>query len=282
MAYEEAGGTATAITLNMPATLKDGYWKKFIAKDDNNGAATTVNGKPLYKVCSTNAPTLKANRPYEIYYNATNDCFFLKASATGTATNAQVLAGATYSTENDTDLVGTMPNRGAPTVALNCGGTYNIPAGYYSGGKVTANSLASQTSATATVSDILSGKTAWVNGSKITGTAKKRIQTTRSLTISDINYDLSASTKKIFFNVPTNLIKDDVIVKINIAVNALKLQYTYNGNVYTTTNDNAIDVTSVVDINSKTIFLYNESQTSSVTTGKVLSVTGTCTLYYNE
>ena len=172
MMYEVAGGTATAITLNMPATLKNGYWKKFIASGNNNGAATTINAKPLYKVSSTNSPILKANRPYEIYYNLSNDCFFLKASATGTTSADKVLAGETFSTENDTDLVGTMPNKGAVTSSLNCGGSYTIPAGYHNGsGKVTANSLASQTQANATAENIIKDKTAWVNGSKITGTA---------------------------------------------------------------------------------------------------------------
>ena len=172
MMYEVAGGTATAITLNMPATLTDGYWKKFIASGNNNGASTTINTKPLYKVSSTNSPILKANRPYEIYYNSSNDCFFLKASATGTTSADKVLAGETFSTENDTDLVGTMPNKGAVTSNLNCGGSYTIPKGYHNGsGRVTANSLSSQTSANATANDIMNGKTAWVNGSKITGTA---------------------------------------------------------------------------------------------------------------
>ena len=72
---------------------------------------------------------------------------------------------------NGAKITGTMPNKGAITTSLNCGGSYTIPAGYHNGsGKVTANSLASQTSANATTGDILSGKTAWVNGSKITGT----------------------------------------------------------------------------------------------------------------
>ena len=170
--YEVAGGTETAITLNMPATLNDGYWKKFIASKDNGGAPTTINGKSVYKVSTTNPPRFKKDRPYEVYYNAAKNCFFLKASATGTTSADKVLAGETFSTENDTDLVGTMPNKGAVTASLNCGGSYTIPAGYHNGsGKVTANSLASQTSANATAGNIISGKTAWVNGKKITGTA---------------------------------------------------------------------------------------------------------------
>ena len=170
--YEVAGGTETAITLNMPSTLKDGYWKKFIASKDNGGTPTTINGKSVYKVGTTNPPRFKKDRPYEVYYNAAKNCFFLKASATGTTSADKVLAGETFSTENDTDLVGTMPNKGAVTSNLNCGGSYTIPKGYHNGsGRVTANSLASQTNANATANDIMSGKTAWVNGSKLTGTA---------------------------------------------------------------------------------------------------------------
>ena len=170
--YEVAGGTETAITLNMPATLNDGYWKKFIASGDNGGTPTTINGKSVYKVSTTNPPRFKKDRPYEVYYNSAKNCFFLKASATGTTSADKVLAGETFSTENDTDLSGTMPNKGAVTSSLNCGGSYTIPKGYHNGnGRVTANSLSSQTSANATANDIMSGKTAWVNGSKITGNA---------------------------------------------------------------------------------------------------------------
>ena len=169
--YEVAGGTETAITLNMPSTLKDGYWKKFIASKDNGGTPTTINGKSVYKVGTTNPPRFKKDRPYEVYYNSAKNCFFLKASATGTTSADKVLAGETFSTENDTDLSGTMPNKGAVTSSLNCGGSYTIPKGYHNGnGRVTANSLSSQTSANATANDIMNGKTAWVNGSKLTGT----------------------------------------------------------------------------------------------------------------
>ena len=90
------------------------------------------------------------------------------------ATAAQILTGYTGYV-NDVLITGTMPNRGAVSISLNCGGSYTIPQGYHNGsGKVTANSLASQTSANATAAQILFGYTAWVNGSKITGTMANR------------------------------------------------------------------------------------------------------------
>ena len=68
-----------------------------------------------------------------------------------------------------------MTNQGTKTASLNAGGSYTIPAGYHSGsGKVTANALSGQTSGTATAARILSGRTAWVNGSKLTGTMTNR------------------------------------------------------------------------------------------------------------
>ena len=90
-----------------------------------------------------------------------------------TATLANVLAGKTVVASDTGDEIGTgtMPDQGAKTSSLNCGGSYTIPAGYHNGsGKITANSLSSQTSANATAAQILKDKTAWVNGSKLTGT----------------------------------------------------------------------------------------------------------------
>ena len=88
----------------------------------------------------------------------------------GNASAAQVLEGKTFSTASLSNATGTMTNQGAKTASLNAGGTYTIPAGYHNGsGKVTANALSGQTSGTAVAADIVTGKTAWVNGSKITG-----------------------------------------------------------------------------------------------------------------
>lgn len=87
----------------------------------------------------------------------------------GTIVASDVLSGKIgYS--KGSKITGSMTNQGAKTTALNAGGSYTIPAGYHNGsGKVTANSLSSQTSGTATAANIDSGKTAWVNGSKVTG-----------------------------------------------------------------------------------------------------------------
>lgn len=105
-----------------------------------------------------------------------SDCILQKSGALSnsddcTATKAQLLEGyiAITSDSDDEPITGSMHNYGSPTQTLNCNGIYNINAGYYSGGKVTVNSLASQTSGTATANYIYSGKTAWVNGAKITG-----------------------------------------------------------------------------------------------------------------
>ena len=97
--------------------------------------------------------------------------------ASGDAVAADVLLNKTFSNDDDTDVVGTMPNNGKVTPSgLNCGGSYTIPAGYHNGqGVVTANSLASQTGVdsgkTAVgAAQMLTGYQGWVNGSKITGT----------------------------------------------------------------------------------------------------------------
>lgn len=87
-----------------------------------------------------------------------------------TAGRPDVLTGKVIVDKDGEPLTGTMPNRGGVNPVLNAGESYSIPDGYHNGsGKVTANNLASQTSATATAAHILSGQTAWVNGSKVSG-----------------------------------------------------------------------------------------------------------------
>ena len=126
-----------------------------------------------------------------------DECTLVKANATGlkavtadsddeavegtldtetTLADSQALSGQTFLKFNPvTKLferrVGGMTNRGAVIQELGAGGSYAIPEGFHNGsGKVTAKSLASQTPGDSAAGHILAGRTAWVNGSKITGT----------------------------------------------------------------------------------------------------------------
>lgn len=73
---------------------------------------------------------------------------------------------------NGTTLVtGTMPSNTAEQKLLSCGQSYSIQEGYHDGtGMVSADTLANQTAGTAAAGDVLISKTAYVNGSKVTGT----------------------------------------------------------------------------------------------------------------
>jgi len=113
-AYQAAGGTATAITLTIN-NFSDGYPITFIASADNEGVATTINTKPLYKPNTTTAPNLVAGKAYTVWYDQTDDCFFIKASAEGNAGVDDVLAGVTFSNDNDTGLTGALVLTGTAT-----------------------------------------------------------------------------------------------------------------------------------------------------------------------
>ena len=95
-----------------------------------------------------------------------------QASAFGNAEAMDVAAGKTFTSAAGLEATGTMPIIEGKIITLNCGQNHTVPAGCHSGsGKVKAASLASQTAGTAAAKDIASGKTAWVNGVKVTGSA---------------------------------------------------------------------------------------------------------------
>ncbi len=86
-----------------------------------------------------------------------------------TASPSDILSGITAYSANG-KIYGAMPNHGAVSANLNADNSYVIPAGYHNGaGVIRANSLASQTGATATAAQILSGFTAWANGQRLYG-----------------------------------------------------------------------------------------------------------------
>ncbi len=135
-------------------------------------AATSVPSNGVLYSNSNSSVTTVEGALNELYTNYNNLLSKGDASASNILTGKKVLV-------KGKEVTGTMANNGSVSKALAAGGSYTIPKGYHDGtGKVTANSLASQTSATATAAQILSGKTAYVNGSKITGTMTNKAGTT--------------------------------------------------------------------------------------------------------
>jgi len=113
------------------------------------------------------------------------ECLILRSggmdTSDATATSDKILTGYTVYVK-DMLITGTMVDQGAVSQSLNCGDSYTISEGYHDGtGKVTANALSGQTSANAQAAYIYKDKTAWVNGSKITGTMVDRGAVSQSL-----------------------------------------------------------------------------------------------------
>lgn len=135
-------------TGNVTITLEE----KSVTPTKSAQTITPTSGKVLSKVTVDAIP--------DAYQDVTN----VDAGA------ADVLTGKTIVDATGAEIEGTMVDNGAKTATLDAGGSYTIPAGYHNGsGKITAKTLASQTSATAEASEILNGETAWVDGTMVTG-----------------------------------------------------------------------------------------------------------------
>lgn len=112
--FPKATGIGTAIVVSTGVfNLVDGQAFTFVSSSDNNGAATTINAdgkgaRPVYKPNTTNAPNIKAGKAITVWYDGSGDNFFLKASAEGNAIAANVLAGKTFSNDDDTGIEGTL------------------------------------------------------------------------------------------------------------------------------------------------------------------------------
>ena len=164
-------------------TLKNGYSIKVAIPTDSTGnVSVTVDNvtAPVKQADGKTVTDFKTGGVYNLtYYNGN----FILASGgksldTVTFTSDKLLTGYSANDSNGKAINGSMPNNGSPTATLDCDGTYNIQEGYYGGGTISANSLASQTSATATEYNLLDGKTAYVNGNKVTGKMINRSNTT--------------------------------------------------------------------------------------------------------
>ena len=186
---DQAIGTVAAVlnTADATATAAD-ILKDKTAYVGNDKITGTMNNNGAV------SQTLAAGGSYTIpegYHNGGGKVTAqtLAAQTDGTATATQILSGQTAYVDG-VKVTGTMANNGAVSSAINAGGSYTIPAGYHNGsGKVTGNSLASQTSATAAAGDIASGKTAWVNGAKVTGNASLPTKVSVSIDTSELVRD---------------------------------------------------------------------------------------------
>ena len=180
----------------------------------------------------------------------------LKSQGTATAANILTTKSALV---NGTLINGTMANNGALSSALNAGGTFNIPAGYTTGGTITANSLAGQTSSTATVTQILFGQTAYVNGTKLTGTMANN---------GALSSALNAGQS---FNIPTGYTTGGTITANSLAsqtndATATSSDIAPGKTAYV--NGNKVTGTMVVDVSANLITKTRDFSFSSSTSGQ--------------
>lgn len=151
-----------------------GFGIRVAIPSDSNGAVSIMVDNitvPVKLSDGSDVTDFKTNGVYYLTYNNGN---FTCASGGKSVdsvnfTSDKLLTGYTANGSDGKAVKGEMANNGSPMTTLNCDGSYKLSEGYYSGGTITANSLASQTQATATSDKILSGQTAYVNGNKITG-----------------------------------------------------------------------------------------------------------------
>ena len=171
---EQAIINGNQIAVNITDVVDDGIGvDKADAIYSFDGGATWVRDvSKIYQV-GTNAEIQVKDKLGNITANPIQTIYAC-SSGDGDATANQILSGKTAWVKGK-KVTGTMPNRGAVSQTINAGGSYTIPEGYHNGsGKITASSLSSQTQANATAAQILSGRTAWVNGNKVTGNMPSR------------------------------------------------------------------------------------------------------------
>ena len=161
-------------TGNSMTSLSNGYSIRVAIPSASTGDVSVIVDSvtvPVKKPNGNAVTNFKANGVYTLSYYSS---VFILASGGVDDVNfsaGDLLTGKNANNSDGEKVNGTMANNGAVTSTLSCGGSYTIPAGYHNGsGKITANSLASQTSGNAGADSLLSGHTAWVFGSKLTGT----------------------------------------------------------------------------------------------------------------
>ncbi len=169
-----SGNVYSISSLDIDA-LTDGYpiIVRFNA-DSTEDISLKVNNSSAYDVVdyfNNKVSNVRNGLIAHLVFDATNENFqLLGKGGEGDVTPDQVLINKKF-TNNSGVHVGTMPENGNLNANLDAGQSFSIPSGHTNGGTIKANSLASQTQATADASKILSGFDAWVNGNLINGQA---------------------------------------------------------------------------------------------------------------
>ena len=145
----------------------------FVGTASNGNCSLNLNNSGAVAIKDSNGnvvTNMKANIPYNLCHNGSD--FILQGKGGGGNLIPKYLLAGYYGEGDNGRVDGTMVNRGAPTSNLNCGGVVNLQEGYYAGGQIIANSLASQTGgATADDTKVLNGYKYWKDGVLRTGNA---------------------------------------------------------------------------------------------------------------
>lgn len=171
----EATGTNAYIgaSARIKAVGKGTRCTLFVGTASNGNCSLNLNNSGAVAIKDSNGnvvTNMKANIPYNLCHNGSD--FILQGKGGGGNLIPKYLLAGYYGEGDNGRVDGAMVNRGAPTSNLNCGGVVNLQEGYYSGGQITANSLASQTGgATADDTKVLNGYTYWKDGALRTGNA---------------------------------------------------------------------------------------------------------------
>ena len=171
----EATGTNVYIgaSARIKAVGKGTRCTLFVGTASNGNCSLNLNNSGAVAIKDSNGnvvTNMKANIPYNLCHNGSD--FILQGKGGGGNLIPKYLLAGYYGEGDNGRVDGAMVNRGAPTSNLNCGGVVNLQEGYYAGGQIIANSLASQTGgATADDTKVLNGYTYWRDGALRTGNA---------------------------------------------------------------------------------------------------------------
>ena len=171
----EATGTNAYIgaSARIKAVGKGTRCTLFVGTASNGNCSLNLNNSGAVSIKDSNGnvvTNMKANIPYNLCHNGSD--FILQGKGGGGNLIPKYLLAGYYGEGDNGRVDGAMVNRGAPTSNLNCGGVVNLQEGYYAGGQIIANSLASQTGgATADDTKVLNGYKYWKDGVLRTGNA---------------------------------------------------------------------------------------------------------------